>query len=245
MSNLTAIHNYLTMMMDSYIDSKIFLEMYDYYNKNKAKDIISEPNLSSLFYSSINGFYSFILYSAFSYEAYVNLLGNNELPLNFHEKYFDRLPVLDKLSAIVEMKYGVRIDKGKPPFQVIRDLFKARDNIVHDKGKSTNLIDDVKKEMEKRRIDIDQKKVLSSFLEFNKFMQSIKSETQFLSQLNINSIRAWESNKKYLKIAPGLEYAHTSFPSKIEYEFTVRRHTGFSPHNIYEDLKQHIIYSKE
>jgi hypothetical protein len=72
---------------------------------------------------------SCLVIAAFKHEAFINHLGYALLP-NWHE--LEREKHADKQTAILT-KLGLSIDKGQRPFQTLRDLFNARDELAHGK----------------------------------------------------------------------------------------------------------------
>lgn len=79
---------------------------------------------------SIHQFRASLIFTAFTYEAYLNHIG----PKIFkHWDPLERLSPKDKTNVIAE-KVGVDINFGEMPFQIIRELFKFRNDISHGKS---------------------------------------------------------------------------------------------------------------
>ena len=72
---------------------------------------------------------SCLVFTAFKHEAFINHLGYKLLP-NWNE--LERERHSDKQGAIFE-ELGLAVDKGQRPFQTLRDLFHARDELAHGK----------------------------------------------------------------------------------------------------------------
>lgn len=70
-----------------------------------------------------------IVVAAFKHEAFINHLGFKLLP-NWNE--LERKRHSDKQDAILT-KLGLTIDRSRRPFQTLRDLFHARDELAHGK----------------------------------------------------------------------------------------------------------------
>jgi len=75
---------------------------------------------------------SCLVFAAFKHEAFINHLGYARLP-NWHE--LERQRHSDKQNAILT-ELCLSIDKGQRPFQTLRDLFDARDELAHGKPQS-------------------------------------------------------------------------------------------------------------
>jgi len=67
------------------------------------------------------------VFHAFSFEAYLNHVGANEIA--FWEQ-IDRLSYKRKLR-IIETQLGLSVDHGKPPFQIVIELFSLRNALAH------------------------------------------------------------------------------------------------------------------
>ena len=70
--------------------------------------------------------------SAFCLEAYVNELCDMSVPRKLWDGVERKLSTEDKLRLLAEIKQ-VEIDFSTEPFQLIRDIFKARDSFAHAK----------------------------------------------------------------------------------------------------------------
>lgn len=79
---------------------------------------------------------SSLVFTAFTLEAYLNHIGKHVF------SYWDDIEQLapQKKMNIIAEKLGIRMDKGKRPFQTIGDLLKFRNDVAH--GKSTTLSSD-------------------------------------------------------------------------------------------------------
>jgi len=233
----TNVNSYMQFALDSYIDHCIFFDIYKYYEKLSRNYI-----LGPLAHNYIASRYSFILFGALSIESYVNLLGDSLLQNNFFENYLERLPVLKKLSVILEIKYNKKINLGVSPFQSIRILFKSRDKIVHDKSKVIKSVEDYHVQRIKRNLNINLKTTIKSFKLFNEEMKTLDPSILFLSGLNEDTINRWLRQRKYFyKVGNNLLFEHSSFPDVHDYICTVRRHTGFNPEKYSIDKIKQII----
>ena len=79
---------------------------------------------------------SCLMFAAFKHEAFINHLGYKLIP-NWNE--LERKPHRDKIAAIAA-SLNITIDNGRRPFQTLRNLFRARDQIAH--GKPSHLAHD-------------------------------------------------------------------------------------------------------
>ncbi len=79
---------------------------------------------------SIHQFRASLVFTAFAYEAYLNHIG----PKIFRTwEALERLNPKDKTNVIAE-RIGVPVNFGEMPFQIIRELFKFRNDIAHGKS---------------------------------------------------------------------------------------------------------------
>jgi hypothetical protein len=67
------------------------------------------------------------VFCAFAFEAYLNHVGEEELPFWAE---IDRISYKDKLS-VLSKHLGFKADKGAKPFQTITTIFKLRDKLAH------------------------------------------------------------------------------------------------------------------
>jgi hypothetical protein len=237
----TNLNTYMRQSIDSFIDQQIFSELYEFYNKPDKVDF-SQPNLAALASTMLSNLISFIIYSTLTLESFANLLGNCVLPKGYHEKYLEKLKILDKISAVIEIEYGGKIDRGSNPFQIFNLLVKERNKLTHDKGNDFANVDNFRIEVDKRKIEIDTHRLLKGFLEFDKYLNNINCEVEFISGLNRQSIKEWLGNSNhFLKVSGPLPYSNAIFPNLHEYMLTVRRHTGFEPVNCIADHKEMVI----
>lgn len=242
---ITSTISYAKTAIESYIDYTVFDSMYKNYERTKSSDpfddIYNEPYLGAL----ISSYTSLILYTAFSYESYTNLIGNDLLDGNFFEKYLDKLSVLDKLSAVIKLKYNMEIDLGSEPFQTIKEVLKYRNKIVHEKGKTVRTLQEYNQTMEKNKIFIDENKILTSMKLLHDFMKPLDSSQDFLTVFAYDTINSWliDSNY-YYRVSSDLLYKNALFPNIDEYQDMVRRHTGYFPLNVYQDTERKVIYKK-
>ena len=79
---------------------------------------------------------SCLMFAAFKHEAFINHLGF-ALISSWNE--LERKPHREKMAAIAA-SLNITIDNGRRPFQTLRNLFRARDQIAH--GKPSHLVDD-------------------------------------------------------------------------------------------------------
>jgi len=79
---------------------------------------------------STHQFRASLVFTAFAFEAYLNHIG----PKIFKSwDALERLSPKNKTNVIAE-KIGVVVDFGQMPFQIIRELFKFRNDIAHGKS---------------------------------------------------------------------------------------------------------------
>ena len=76
---------------------------------------------------------SCLIFAAFKHEAFINHLGYALIP-NWND--LERKPNRETMDAIAAA-LNITIDRGCRPFQTLRNLFRARDQIAH--GKSSQL----------------------------------------------------------------------------------------------------------
>ena len=79
---------------------------------------------------SIHQFRASLVFTAFAYEAYLNHIG---------PKIFKSWDALERLSPkqktnVIAEKLSVVVNYGEMPFQIIRELFKFRNDIAHGKS---------------------------------------------------------------------------------------------------------------
>ena len=67
------------------------------------------------------------VFYAFAFEAYLNHVGAEELPFWAE---IDRISYFKKLN-VISKHLGLEADQGKPPFQIIRELFELRNMLAH------------------------------------------------------------------------------------------------------------------
>ncbi len=242
---LTYLNHYVTNATNAYADYRVFDDLYVHYRGSASQSVIPEPNTAALGQVVIDNYIATIVYSAFAFEAYANLLGNSVLPTRFFSKYLDRLSVMDKLSAVLQMKSGTIIDAGSVPFQSIEMIRKDRDKLAHDKGKQVATIDEYKSEEKKRQLRADPKKALSALLSFDEYLSEIGCDVEFLNSLTRNSIGAWMSAKAFYIIGDDLLYSNARFPDEHEYILAVRRHTGFKPKGYIVDESRKTIAAEQ
>ncbi len=72
-----------------------------------------------------------LLFSAFTFEAYLNHLGDKRFKKDWHD--LEKLHWLEKL-IVIENNIGLKIDKSRRPFQTIKNLFNFRNSIAHGKS---------------------------------------------------------------------------------------------------------------
>ena len=73
---------------------------------------------------------SAVLFSAFAVEAYLNHIGEDQLP--FWEFVERKLSWSDKLR-LIGSQFGLNIEDGKRPFQTVKKVFAFRDKLAHGK----------------------------------------------------------------------------------------------------------------
>lgn len=74
---------------------------------------------------------SSILFSAFSFEAYLNHLGSKRIP--FWDE-IESIRVLDKYNVLAK-QFSINPDYGRKPYQILKELFKFRNSLAHGKSK--------------------------------------------------------------------------------------------------------------
>jgi hypothetical protein len=79
--------------------------------------------------ASFHQFMASLVFTAFSFEAYLNWLGTQVFP---HWNYLERLSPKEKL-ALLSDQLKVTVDDGQRPWQTIRPLFEFRNDIAHGK----------------------------------------------------------------------------------------------------------------
>lgn len=67
------------------------------------------------------------VFLAFTFEAYLNHVGEEEIPF-WNE--IERIPYDAKLRVLAK-HLKLKIDRGQPPFQLIGELFKLRNSLAH------------------------------------------------------------------------------------------------------------------
>ncbi len=72
---------------------------------------------------------SCLIFAAFKHEAFINHLGYALIP---HWNDLERKPNREKMAAIAS-ELNITIDNSRRPFQTLRNLFRARDQIAHGK----------------------------------------------------------------------------------------------------------------
>ena len=93
--------------------------------------------------ASFHQFMASLVFTAFSFEAYLNWLGTQLFP---HWSYLERLSPKEKL-ALISDQLKITIDNGQRPWQTIKPLFGFRNDIAHGKPEAiateaTERIDD-------------------------------------------------------------------------------------------------------
>lgn len=73
-----------------------------------------------------------LVFTAFSFEAFLNHVGADIFP-DRTWKCIERANVDDKLAAVSE-KLGVVVDRGRRPWSILKDLFRYRNDIAHGKS---------------------------------------------------------------------------------------------------------------
>jgi len=220
---------YISHVIDAYVDRHIFKQMYDFYKQFSDPNGFSEPNPSVFAENVITSSDSLVIYTSFAIESYTNLLGESLLPNKFFSKYLDRLPLLDKFSAIIEMKYNENPEFSSEPFQTLSRLKNDRDKLAHDKSRHVYSMEELNREMKKYTMRTNLRRIFQTLLAFDRYMSALKCDIVFLNDYHKGRIKSWLSRKKFYKVGDGLLFAPATFPSIIEYRFTVRRHTGFMP----------------
>lgn len=76
-----------------------------------------------------------ILFSAFTFEAYLNHLGSIKIK---HWDEIERISVLSKYSVLCK-EFDIQVNKGGRPFQTIKKLFEFRNSIAHGKSEILKL----------------------------------------------------------------------------------------------------------
>jgi hypothetical protein len=79
--------------------------------------------------ASYHQFMASLVFTAFTFEAYLNWLGTQIFP---HWNYLERLSPKEKLELIAD-HLKVSIDNGKRPWQTIKRLFGFRNDVAHGK----------------------------------------------------------------------------------------------------------------
>lgn len=83
----------------------------------------SEENTEGAFYTTMGA----LLLSAFTFEAYLNHVGNSVIPFWAE---IDSIRVMDKFAVLCK-QLKINPDKSKRPFQTLIPLFKFRNSIAH------------------------------------------------------------------------------------------------------------------
>jgi hypothetical protein len=171
------------------------------------------------------------VFAAFAIEAYVNLFGDTFLPDGYYNKYLDRLPLIKRFSASIEMGFGRVVDAGSEPFQTIAKIMKERDALAHDKGKRISTVAEFHKEQEKRKAKAGSDDVLLGIVLLDNYVSELRSDINFLDDTTRDRIASWMKGR-HLTVEGDLPYATAGFPSLHEYTRFVQRHTGLSPRRL-------------
>ena len=82
-----------------------------------------------------------IIFCALTLEAFINYYGIKSFSKNYFTKYLDNLTTIQKWIIIPKLKKNKSIDTGKRPFELLGELFKRRNTLVHYKPKTYEPID--------------------------------------------------------------------------------------------------------
>ena len=118
-----------------------------------------------------------LIFAAFKHEAFVNHLGYALVP-DWDE--LERKPNATKMDAIAA-HLNIKIDKGRRPFQTLRNLFRARDQLAHGKPSflATNNNESGDREAMRRKKPQTEWETLCTF----EFVQKAYDDTEEIAEM--------------------------------------------------------------
>jgi hypothetical protein len=238
--------SYSEYALNSYIDFVVFKELGEICTKKESSKN-KTFNSSALHSVMINSHYSCILFSAFSIESEINLLGSIIYTKEFFEEYIDKLPTVKKLGIIIEKTENRKPKKGENPIQGIQKLFSARDKYVHDKGTRVDTYDQLVEEQKKRKSDYSVFNAYKTVVMFDEYCRKYFSRyigISLISDFYRDSWENWQTHKMY-SVSSDLVFSGAKFPNLMEYNLFHRRHVGYVNESICIDDSSNEIVLKQ
>ncbi len=188
-----------------------------------------------------------IAFSAFALESFINKLGEEWLTKKSFLECLEYMEVKKKWKAVFRFGKGIDLDEAREPFQSIKKLFDARNDIVHDKPTTVTSMEEYRKLAPKRVYKVDQYGAFGTLIKVEKFMNDEVEKTKFhhiVKPFYQKGYKEWIDSPKRFTVDDGLVFEKTKFPSSFQYKFEVRRATGIRIIDVCEDESTMRIKSR-
>ena len=175
-----------------------------------------------------------IIYSALAVESYVNLLSSMVFSKKVFKKYYDRMPIYQKIGHVLEVGLKKTVSWRESPFKEIKELFDNRNKLVHDKGFAAYSSDtDIKEDVRRRDVNYSGEQAIKAVIEFSEYLKTAADGAviiqEFVDSKTIEKWKAWNEKSCGYTAQPGTLYEGVNFPDVHEYQGFYRRHTGNLP----------------
>ena len=116
--------------MKKNVQMEIKREIKTFWDLNHASSVLLEKtkeDKNGSYYTTMAS----IIFTAFTFEAYLNHLGN--LKIKFWNE-IDRIKVMSKYQVLCK-EFNISIDQSRRPYQTLKKLFEFRNELAHGKSK--------------------------------------------------------------------------------------------------------------